>query len=313
MRSFILMLFLLISSACLQAQNYYVALVKGKVYYQDKLLKKKDKIKMKGVLRFTSMGDYVKFSGPGGLYTIGPGMDRGSGNEFLVAVKEEFFPKIRALSTSENDIVVDPGYYFNQRGFSGTFLEKTHFYWKAPDLKPGEELGYLHETDQGLFYRTAAVKDSTLIIRKQDFAFPEEANVPNLIKTAIVKVQDKQAWLKLIRDKKNIAHIQNRVERYGFDRSPTGLPGSQEPPDGEYTFPERIYPATILDYMGPPKFVNRKTFAEDLRFQIKACKAKDINTFLDDYGYAAYIFEAYGDLREMDIVDVLQNDLKLKN
>ncbi|KAA3627173.1 MAG: hypothetical protein DWQ02_19905 [Bacteroidetes bacterium] len=312
MRLFYLVLFLFCSTYALFGQNYYVALVKGKVYYQDKLLKKKDKIKMKGVLRFTSMDDYVKFSGPGGLYTIGPGMDRETSNEFLVAVKEEFFPKIRSLSTSENDIVVDPRYYFNQRGFSGTFLEKTHFYWKAPDLKPGEELGYLHETDQGLFYKTAVTEDSLLIIRKQDFSFPEEANVPNLIKTAIVKVQDKQAWLKLIQGKKSIAHIQSNVDHHGFDRSPTGLPGNPGTPDGEYTFPEPIFPATILDYMGPPVFVNRKAFVEDLRFQLNACKAQDINTFLEDYGYAAYIFEVYGNLRDMDIIDVLQNELKLK-
>ena len=39
-------------------------------------------------MRFTSKDDYVKFSGPGGLYTINPGMDRESDNEFLVAVKE---------------------------------------------------------------------------------------------------------------------------------------------------------------------------------------------------------------------------------
>ncbi len=295
MRSFILMLFLLISTVYLPAQNYYVALVKGKVYYQDKLLKKKDKIKMKGVLRFTSKNDFVKFSGPGGLYTIGPGMDRESGNEFLVAVKEEFFPKIRSLSTSENDIVYDPNYYFNQRGFPGTFLDKTHFYSSAPELNEGEELGYLHETDLGLFYNTAVVEDSLLIIRKQDFSLPKEAK---LIKTAIVKVKDQKAWLQLFREKGSIDQIHNEVEHYGYFK---------DSPE------ETTFPAIILDYMGPPEFVDRKAFAQDLRFHVKASKTRDIETFLETFGYSAYIFDVYGDLRDLDIVDVLKNDLKLKN
>ena len=53
-------------------QNYYVAIVHGEVYYNNKRVKKRDKIKMKGNLKFSSDTDYVKLSGAGGLYIIRP-------------------------------------------------------------------------------------------------------------------------------------------------------------------------------------------------------------------------------------------------
>ena len=312
MRLLYLIIFWISSVVCIQAQSYYVAVVKGKVYYEDKLLKKKDKIKMKGVLRFTSKDDYVKFSGPGGLYTLDPGIDSESDNEFLVAVKEEFFPKIRTLSTSENDIVIDPNYYFNQRGFRETFLDKTHFHARVPDLNTREELGYLHETDQGLFYKTAIIEDSLLTIRKQDFSFIEESEPrPRLIRTAIVMVTDKQKWLKLIQDKDGIDQIHGGVTHYGLDSEPP--PEDMiDPTTGKMVNAQQTSPAEILDYMGPPTFVKREIMAEDLRFHLRACKAKDIETFLEVFGYQEYIEETFGDLREMDIIDVLKNELKLE-
>lgn len=86
------------------SQNYYVAMVSGKVYYEKKLINKKDKIKMKGNLKFSSADDYVKISGPGGIYTIRPGDDPKSQNEFIVGVRQELFPPTRAFATVSNSM-----------------------------------------------------------------------------------------------------------------------------------------------------------------------------------------------------------------
>jgi hypothetical protein len=82
----------LLFSLSLTAQNYYVALVKGKVYYEDVLLKPRTKIELKGNLRFTTKDDYVKVSGPGGIHTIRPVAKKTGGYEFLRAVTQELFP-----------------------------------------------------------------------------------------------------------------------------------------------------------------------------------------------------------------------------
>lgn len=314
MRIFCLLSFLIIIVPFASGQNYYVAVVKGKVFYEDRLLKKRDKIKMKGVLRFTSKQDYLKVSGPGGLYTINPGIDQDSGNEFLVAVKEEFFPKIRQHSTSMENISMDLSsqHYFDQKGRSGHFLDKTFLIRKIPDLNEGEELGFLHETSSGLIYKTAQTNEKHLLIREQDFSFKKNTE---LKQTAIVQVRNKSKWLELISDKDSIAQVEPLVDRYtwGFIADTQGPTMDIDSETGEVTQIEEIpKPAEILDFMGPPSFVNRKKMVKDLRFHLRKCKATDIETFMEDYEFEDYIFDTYGYLREYpDIDDVLRKDLKL--
>ncbi len=318
MKIFSLFLLLLCTTNSLLGQNYYVAVIKGKVYYENKLLKKRDKIKMKGMLRFTSAQDFIKVSGPGGLYTLDPGMAIKNGSEFFVAIKEELFPRIRPMSTSEqgNIVVTIDNHYFNQRGHRRSFLDKTYLTVPPPDIGEEQELGFLHETEKGLLYKTAKIIDGRLAIEEKDFS---RALKNNLNETAIVLVSDKSRWMELISGKDSIAQIKNAVDHYQplWDK-----PASIEVPTliltetGETieVKPEEPVPnpAQILDYMGPPTFVNRKKMAKDLRFHLKLCNAPDIETFLDDYEYEDYIFDTYGYLRDYPDIDmILRKDLKL--
>lgn len=321
MRLFFLILLLFCSTYALLSQNYYVALVKGKVYYENKLLKKRDKIKMKGVLKFTDRSDYLKVSGPGGLYTLTPGMDKESSNEFFVSVKEELFPKIRHHSTSAAQRVFIDGYYFDQLGFSLTFLDKTHLLAFAPELQKDEEIGFLHETTNGLHYKTGEIREKFLLIREKDFSTPGKAK---LEKTAIVKVRDKPKWLSLISEKDSISQIEDLVDGVRWisrediftGKIPTDDLGSVpqiNPQTGEpFEADQAPSPAEILDFMGPPTFVNRRKMVKDLRFHLRKCEATDIEMFMFEYGYKRYIIDTYGYLREYpDIDDVLRKDLKL--
>ncbi|KAA3627172.1 MAG: hypothetical protein DWQ02_19900 [Bacteroidetes bacterium] len=316
MRIFCLFLFLVCAAPALLGQNYYVAVIKGKVYYENKLLKKRDKIKMKGMLKFTSAQDFIKVSGPGGLYRLDPEMAIKNGSEFFVAIKEELFPRIRPMSTSEqgNIVVTLDNHYFNQRGYSTTFLDRTYLSIPPPEIGIDEEFGFLHETKKGLIYKTASITDKMLAVQEKDFS---KALKANLKKTAIVLVRDKSRWLELISNKDSIAQIINSVDHYSWDQpNAVSVPTLIRTETGETieVKPEEPlpHPAQILDYMGPPTFVDRKKMAKDLRFHLKLCKAPDIETFLIDYEYEDYIFETYGYLRDYpDINMILREDLKL--
>jgi len=311
MRSFCLAFLILTSLTISYSQNYYVAVVKGKVYYQNKLLQKRDKIKMQGNLKFSSADDYVKLSGPGGLYTIHPGSDRNRGNEFLVAVKEELFPKFRLHETTANSMVFDESSYFGESGISRTFLEKTHLYGTVPELKEGEELGFLHETNLGLVYQAAQIENALLVIQKTDFDIAKvKGQSPNLQKTAIVKVTQKDPWMDLIQNKDSIAHLDGLVARYShFFMEEMSI--SIDPQTGEETTTIVTFPAEILDFMGPPRFIKRRHLVKDLRFHLKKSGAKDRETFLEEYEYEDYIWATYGALYGKDLDDVLKKDLKL--
>jgi hypothetical protein len=311
MKFFWLFFLIFIFAPNLSGQNYYVAVVKGKVYYQNKLLKKRDKLKMKGVIRFTSQDDYIKVSGPGGLYRIDPTTDPKSSNEFLVAVREELFPKIREHDTSQDSWSANYNDYFYQSGGCYTFLEKSDLRRETPQLKKGEELGFLHETDQGLFYKTAVVEKRKLAIRKKDFTLvSDKKQDPVLKQTAIVQVLDKQKWKELIQGKDSISQILKSTPRYGA--IPADTYGYTFDPEKREMNENKIpYPAIILDYMGPPRFVNRRKLMKDLRFHLKQCKASDIETFLGYFEYESYIWDTYGHLKKADLDKVLREDLKL--
>ena len=318
MRYFFLFLCFWLLEPGLSGQNYYVAIVRGKVYYENKLLKKRDKIKMQGTLRFTSKADYVKVSGPGGMYTLDPGMDLESGSEFLVAVREEFFPKIRPHATSQQVIAINfyENSWFQQAGKSQTFLDKTYLLSQVPELNEDEELGFLHETGKGLMYKTASVENGQLQIREKDFT---KALKANLRQTAIVKVTDRSRWLQLIEGKDSIAQIHDFADHYSKGMEAISAPeATLDPETGKIitiiTAEEVLNPAEILDYMGPPRFVNRRKMVKDLRFHLRLCKAPDLETFLNDFEYEYYIDQTYGILREYpDLMDVLTNDLKLNS
>jgi hypothetical protein len=251
LRSLVLLCFFLASQSFVVGQNYYVALVKGNVYYQDKLLKKRDKIKLKGTLKFTTKNDYVRISGPGGLYTIKPEQGIERGNEFLVAVKEELFPATRALTTAVHSFVPGMSNYFKlDESWTYTFFNETHFYEAVPPLKANEEYGFLHFTNQGLIYRKARVQDSLFVIRKEDFALDTlDGKAPYLHKTAMVWVKDKSRWMEAIKNieyppdfQKYFPPYDGEIPEYYFYRD--------DPLTEENLAHMKTAPGAILDVMG---------------------------------------------------------------
>ncbi|MCB0652405.1 MAG: hypothetical protein KDC85_14100 [Saprospiraceae bacterium] len=294
------------------SQNYYVAIVKGQVYYENKLIEKKDKIKLKGNLKFSSSDDYVKISGPGGIYTIKPGDDPKSQNEFLVAVREELFPKTRTFVTALQGKIFDFNSYFDLMGNSTTFFEKAHLRRPVPELKEKEELGFLHETNHGLYYVTAQIEDSLLVIRKKDFMLPKiKGERPVIRQTAIVEVTDRKLWEELLSNAESIEDIKAVVPLYGEYFMSLGRVET-DPETGEEIKKKKSPPtAIILDFMGPSRFIKRREFVKDMRFYLKLFKSPDAEAFLDTDEFMEYLDEAYGS-NIFDLDDVLRNDLHLK-
>ena len=109
MRPILLTLFLLLLGLPATAQSYYVAIVKGKVFYNDQPVKPRMKIELAGNLRFTTKDDYIKVSGPGGIHTIKPEEKSDGGYEFLRAVTQELFPKAKAKGSFVLSAWVYPG------------------------------------------------------------------------------------------------------------------------------------------------------------------------------------------------------------
>lgn len=276
------------------SQNYYVAFVKGKVYYQDKLIKKRDKIKMKGNLKFSTADDYVKLSGPGGLFTITPNAENNQSNEFLVAVRQELFPQAMVFSTTAYSILIDENSYFFIQGASQTYFKKNTFLSSPiPVLKPGEEIGFLHETSEGLIYKKAYIENNHLAMRPVDFTLPTvNGKTPTIRKTAIVKVMDPKEWNTLIQNKDSLTQLENLVAIYGYE-----------------SWEGSTFPAEILDNIGTTRFIKKRKFIKDLRFHLRKCGAPDLETFLEDYSFSSYIWETYGNVFKLE--EALKKGLKL--
>lgn len=288
MRLLFISCFFLFAGAMVFGQNYYVAIIHGEVYYNNKLLKRRDKIKLKAnntsVLKFSTANDYVKLSGPNGLFTVRPNSQPNQQNEFLVAVKEELFPKIRPIATTANSVTMNlrDCCFFGLQGGYFSFFEKDEL--DAPPLKKGEKLGFLHETNLGLIYKSGRIKKGKLLLRKTDFSPPKiNGQKPTIKHTYIVKVMDSKRFKTAIVGKDSLSQLGDLLYTYkwGVEFNPTS--GTSPMPIVEE-----------LDHLDKPHFVNKRKMKRDLRFHLKQCKAKDISTFLDDYEYESYIFEEYG-------------------
>lgn len=99
MNKLLWILFLCLWSQSITAQYYYVASLVGDVYYNDTLLKKRDRISLEGSIRFSDSQGLVKLSGPGGLYTLSADMAETTGSEFMLTLSQELFPKVRSIGT----------------------------------------------------------------------------------------------------------------------------------------------------------------------------------------------------------------------
>lgn len=299
MKSLLLTLTLCALTSWSVAQNYYVAIVKGEVYYQDKLLKKKDKVTPKGKIRFKDANSYVKLSGPGGLYTLSPDMGKASGNEFLLALSNEVFPSVRPISSASPSGGMPTRQYWKFGETHYSFIENTELNIEPSMIADGKVIAFLHETEKGLFYKVAKVTpESNLVIRAEDFDLGKADNDSfKITQTAIVQIGESAILEKLIANYATIEDVAKEMPTFDF------LTATSE----EYKAP----PNQILDVMIQPRVINEKEFVKDLRFQIKQCRAKTQDEFLINYMFKDYLIDTYGSIYQLQ--RVLEKDLGLPN
>ncbi len=279
------------------AQNYYVASLQGEVYYQNKLLKKKDKVTPKGNIRFKNANSQVKLSGPGGLYTLSAYMGRTSGKEFLLTLSNELFPSIRPISTTAASETIS--FYpsiLNEWLFNGkyyTFFDKTVLRIDPSMTANGQTIIFLHETDKGLTYRKADIRrDSMLVIHRKNFnintkSTPQRTLILQIIQPAVLDT--------IVSNYKTIAEV---IPLAVFDHSDsTDVAKSQAKNQ-------------ILDELGACRFINKRAFIKDMRFHIQQCKPKSQYEFLEIYEFDAYIFETYGG-KIYELQQILLNEFGL--
>lgn len=283
MRTTLSILSLLFFVNFITAQNYYVASINGNVYYQNKLLKKRDKVIPKGNIRFKSANSYVKLSGPGGLYTLTPSMGKASGNEFLLTLSNELFPKIRMMTTAAPTFTLSayPN-ILNKWSFWGqhySFLDKTTLPIEPTFTANGQAIYFLHETDQGLLYKKATIRrDSMLKIHINNFAVGDNNHVNG---TLVVQISEPALLDSIAANYKTLDEV-------------IDMP--------IFTKEENKSTNQILDILGPCKVIDRRTFIKDMRFLKKTSDAQSMEEFLDTYDFKNYISETYGKVYELQQV-----------
>ncbi|MCB0637797.1 MAG: hypothetical protein KDC54_14305, partial [Lewinella sp.] len=307
MRQLILILLLVGCATVLTGQTYYVAVIKGEVYYNDQLLHKRDKIELSGTLRFSSVDDYIKVSGAGGLHTIRPeGVQRNRRNELLVTVRQELFPEVRVRSTVAQDML-PKGWsrYFGLNGEGGNFLLPQHYHLDTNRQREAQAIGLLHATARGLLWRPLLLdKQGYLTIDSTTFQLPTGTNGHIRVdSSAVVLVRDTLAWRQLIGQASDFQSVRDSVDEYLFyydrDVEPITMVMEQDSLTGEWRevvpTPPPPKPAEILDYLQPFRFVDPSVFLEDMRFQLQQTSARTAAEFLHDYYFDEYISEVYGD------------------
>ncbi len=283
---FIAGLFFLINHTT--AQNYYVAGLKGDVYYQNKLLKKKDKVIPKGNIRFKNADSYVKLSGPGGFYTLSARMGKASGNEFLLTLSNELFPKVRLMTTAAPTFSIK--FYpniLNEWGFLGLyydFLDKTKLAIDPAFTADGQMIYLLHETNQGLIYKKVDIRrDSILMLRTNQFAVSADNRLTG---TLIVQISDPALLDTILANYKTLNEV---MEIPVFAKE------------------ENKSTNQILDILNVGQIISRRTFIKDMHFLIKSCDAKTQEEFLNTVGIKEYISENYGNIYRLE--QVLRDDV----
>ncbi|RMF01104.1 MAG: hypothetical protein D6772_05335, partial [Bacteroidetes bacterium] len=228
------------------AQVYYVAIVKGEVYYEDKPLKRRDKITLQGNLRFTSSDDYIKVSGPGGLHTVRPaGVRPNRKNEFLVAVRQELFPEVRLRATVGHNILsIDSGSYFNFNNAGGVFLFPQQYTLDSLRRAQAEDFGLLCASAQGLVWQSLPISDAgQFTIDSTTFQLPNENHMDS---AAIVVVNDKSRWDALLKRHNSLATLAQEVKTYNRWTEVNPNISDSEPASSTHSAT-----AEILDYLSP--------------------------------------------------------------
>lgn len=137
MRIPLLCCFLLIGGTALTAQNFYVAFVKGEVYWRDSLLQPRTKLQLDGEFRFSTPEDYLRVIGPTGMHRIAPVERKEGGYEFIRAVRQELFPAPSDERSYVMGVHSIPNDYLNLEGNPSTgtevFMSEVPYYLRTFD------------------------------------------------------------------------------------------------------------------------------------------------------------------------------------
>lgn len=177
MTDYLLLLCLMLISVSAEAQNYYVTSFRGKITYQKKLLKKRDKIQVKGELRFSTKDDWVKVAGPGGIYTLKPEKPTTAGNEFFTALREELFPKVRLRGSFAHSFSIDgtrPDCL--SIGTLNNYFDGTTFLMREELNGFEDDLRYVFFSEQGVVTQLVKSTSGRVVFHRKNWK-----NIPPLI------------------------------------------------------------------------------------------------------------------------------------
>ncbi|MBK7872254.1 MAG: hypothetical protein IPJ74_17060 [Saprospiraceae bacterium] len=217
-------------------------------------------------------------------------MGRASGNEFLLTLSNELFPKIRLLTTAAPTMSFDfhPNILNTWRflGHHYSFLDKTKLAIDTAFTANGQMIYLLHETNQGLFYKKVKIqRNSILMFRIDDFA----VSADNPLKgTLVVQISDPALLDTIIANYKTLNEV---IEMPVFAKE------------------ENKSTNQILDILNVRQIISRRAFIKDMRFLAKSCDAKSQEEFLNTVGVKEYISENYGNVYKLE--QVLSKDVGL--
>lgn len=307
------------------AQNYYVALIKGNVTYNGKVLKVRDKIQPNGELRFSSADDYVKVSGPGGIYTLTPEQQSSGGGEFFTALREELFPATRLRGSFASMIGIgpfEPDYFSLDSHIS--YFDRKPLPLREALIGHEQQLAFVTQgTDGSIHSIPARIKDGALILDRRSFDDIDNGagnitvdSTYQRYSTAIVVINDPAAWSESLATAKSINELnwdtytiardyslagRSMVDTSEDELSPEELAARQallaEQEAAGRAFPSIDYAeaaATVLDYFSPHYLVDFRVFKRDLKRQIRAMRPTSYQELMHDFFFDEYLEEAYG-------------------
>ena len=325
MRTLLITLLLLVGST-VAGQNYYVAIIKGSVTYNGKVLKIRDKITPQGELRFSTADDYVKVSGPGGIFTLTPEQPTPGGGEFFIALREELFPAVRLRGSFSSAIGLGPlePDYFGTVNW-GSYLSNEVFPLREELQGFGQQLVFVVPTTDGTLHSIPAkVKDGALIL---DPALFDDLDIAPLTlrgneygpyTAAIAVINDPVAWAQTLASAESINELNWDDYTIAMQYSTRGLSmedaseenmsdeelaARQAILDGQraagWAFPNWRFPeaaATVLDFFALEHIVDRRTLKRDFKRQIRAMRPQSESELMHDFFFDEYLQEVYGEL-----------------
>lgn len=301
-----LLLLGLLFLAPLSAQNYYVAIVKGEVYYNNKRIKKRDKINIKHTIRFTSASDYLKLSGPGGLYTLRATSQaaKKQGSEFWLSIKAEVYPRVteRPTTSSNFSLVengIDTAYFRLDDGYT------TGFCWeeKALGLRedvPMDNIWAVMDTDAGLVTEPLSVVNNaiTLDLKRWMPGKRDHEGSRKLQRVVFMQINDPDKWESTRAQLKSSEDLWQHYPHFDHSASleeETTPTATVETPAG-----------LILDNFSPVVY-NRKAVRKELKRLVKQSGATTPKEFMHDLYYDDYIDDTYGYNNHYIILPILES------